>query len=119
MFTFDQNGCSRSPENALGGQQGNLLEQATIRTSEAHKRIPILPQSKTVQEFDERLGQFDGSYRTQQMEKEDTIAEFCALKIVCALAVYNQATEGEMLQAGMPSGKVRVVGKLGKTRITA
>lgn len=94
----------------------DLLEQATIRASEAYRRIPDLLQCKTVQEFDERLGHIDVSYRSQEVKGDDATAEFYAFKIVCALAVYNQATEGEMLQPGMPGGKANVLGKLGKTQ---
>ena len=100
----------------LVDSKDNLMEQATIRASEVYRRIPDLLQAKNYQEFDERLGHIDVSYRTQQIEKEDAIAEFYAFKIVCALAVYNQATDGAMLQAGMPGGKARVLGKLGNTQ---
>lgn len=93
----------------------NILEQGTLRASEAYSKIPALLQSKTANEFNERLGYIDVNYKSQKVLSKDAVAQFYALKIICALAVYNQATDGEMLHLGMPSSRVNFSGKLGKT----
>lgn len=70
----------------LVDNKDSLIEQATIRASEAYRRIPDLLKSKTVQEFDERLGHIDVSYRSQEVKGDD--------------AKYQRRANNQRVQAG-------------------
>jgi hypothetical protein len=79
---------------------------STIRASEAFTRIPDLLKAQSAAEFQQLLGDLrTKNYDVRGLSQDDAVAEFYAFKIVCALAVYNMATNGEMQNSGMPGSK--------------
>jgi hypothetical protein len=86
----------------LDGNRDPVMS-STIRGSEGFSRIGDLLSASTPEEFSQRLGPMkQANYRVRGLSREDEAAEFYAFKIVCALSVYNMATNGDLLKPGFP-----------------
>lgn len=87
-------------------QSQNIQMGSTIRAAQSFNMIPEMLSAKSVDEFEARLGAMKmANYKVRGVSRDDAISEFYAFKLVCALTVYNMATNGEMLKSGMPGEK--------------
>jgi len=87
-------------------QSQNIQMGSTIRAAQNFNMIPEMLSAKSVDEFEDRLGEMKmANYKVRGVSREDAISEFYAFKLVCALTVYNMATNGDMLKSGMPGEK--------------
>ena len=92
-----------------------LLNHSTLESMHTvmlESRLPDILAAETVEEFHARLGSFsDGALQFAALSPDEQEQQYAAIRLVCALGVFNAATEGQFLKPGFPGGQApRTIG---------
>ena len=88
----------------------NMLLDATnlesMHTVILEHQLPLLLAATDFQEFQTQLGDFsDAALSFASLTEMEQEKQFAAIRLVCALGVFNAATEDEFLAPGFPGGQ--------------
>lgn len=76
-----------------------------------------LTKSKTLEEFRELAGDYQSAFmHLVESSEQDLRIQFTLLKIILAMAVYNQATDRKQLSPGLPGGQIQIDGMIRSLR---
>lgn len=107
----------QSPDERWISITYRVNESSYSRTLLSERDLPVLLSSKTLEEFKREVASYSGGF---SLADADAAVQFRALKLVCAIGIYNLATDGENLAAGYPDATPpRIDGKGAEQRLAA
>ena len=80
-----------------------------------------LLKSRTLEDFQSRAGHYENSNFRAILDNDhhDLVIQFHMLKTIIAIAIFNQATDGVHIKEGVPTSKVKMIGRIPGERSVA
>lgn len=87
-----------------------VYARCSLSTSQFHSLLKC----NNLDDFRDQAGSYSDSNLRQIIENDprDLVIQYHMLKLIIAIAIFNQATEGVHLRPGMPGNNVKMLGRL-------